>query len=124
LENPQGCINTKLPFMPKPQYVQPHWFGDDASKKTGLWMEGLSPLIPTAFVEPMYGCGCGYRFEFSLGKYGCPNCFGTNPVKHVWANQTPSGQSNLGPSDDRWKERSRTYPGIADAMASQWGSCA
>jgi hypothetical protein len=38
-----------------------------------------------------------------------------------WANQTDSGQNRLGPSDDRWKERSKTYQGIADAMASQWG---
>jgi hypothetical protein len=36
------------------------------------------------------------------------------------ANQTPSGQNNLGPSPDRWKNRSRTYSGIANAMAAQW----
>lgn len=40
--------------------------------------------------------------------------------KPVWANQTPSGQNKLGPSADRWKERSRTFPGIAEAMAVQW----
>ena len=39
-----------------------------------------------------------------------------------WANQTPSGQNKLGPSPTRWKERSKTYPGIARAMADQWGS--
>ena len=44
IENPVGCINTRLKFMPKPQYVQPYMFGDDASKKTGLWMRGLAPL--------------------------------------------------------------------------------
>lgn len=38
----------------------------------------------------------------------------------VWANQTPSGQNNLGPSDNRAKLRSKTYPGIAQAMADQW----
>jgi len=37
------------------------------------------------------------------------------------ANQTASGQNKLAPSPDRWKERSRTYLGIAEAMASQWG---
>jgi hypothetical protein len=37
-------------------------------------------------------------------------------------NQTPSGQNKLGPSPDRWKIRSATYEGIADAMAAQWGS--
>jgi hypothetical protein len=44
------------------------------------------------------------------------------PRRPVWGNQTPSGQNKLGPSEDRWKERSRTYTGIAEAMAAQWGS--
>lgn len=51
--------------------------------------------------------------------------FGTRlqpPPKMVWANQTPSGQNKLGPSADRWKLRSATYQGIADAMAAQWGN--
>jgi site-specific DNA-cytosine methylase len=37
-------------------------------------------------------------------------------------NLTPSGQNKLGPSPDRWKLRSLTYRGIADAMAAQWGA--
>ena len=41
--------------------------------------------------------------------------------KERWANQTDSGQNRLGPSPERAKERSRTYQGIADAMANQWG---
>lgn len=40
--------------------------------------------------------------------------------KPRWANQTDSGQNRLPPSDDRWKIRSETYAGIANAMASQW----
>jgi len=44
------------------------------------------------------------------------------PTKMVWANQTPSGQNRLGPSADRWKLRSETYSGIAQAMADQWGN--
>lgn len=44
------------------------------------------------------------------------------PAKLLWANQTTSGQNKLGPSPTRWKERSKTYPGIARAMAEQWGS--
>ena len=44
-----------------------------------------------------------------------------NPGKPTWDNQTPSGQNKLGPSVDRWAERSITYQGIADAMAEQWG---
>ncbi len=38
-----------------------------------------------------------------------------------WANQTDSGQNRLGPSKDRWSKRSKTYPGLAQAMAEQWG---
>lgn len=42
----------------------------------------------------------------------------------VWANQTPGGQNKLGPSPDRWKLRSITYQGIAEAMAEQWSTAA
>ena len=45
-----------------------------------------------------------------------------NPPKPVWGNQTPSGQNQLGPSEDRWKIRSETYTDIAEAMAEQWGN--
>jgi len=41
--------------------------------------------------------------------------------KPRWGNQTDSGQNRLPPSEYRWKERSRTYEGIAQAMANQWG---
>jgi hypothetical protein len=41
--------------------------------------------------------------------------------KKIWGNQTASGQNKLPPSKDRWKIRSETYQGIADAMANQWG---
>jgi hypothetical protein len=61
-------------------------------------------------------------FEYALGKYGCPNCGGANgAARPIWGNQTPGGQNKLGPSKDRWKLRSKTYQGIADAMAEQWG---
>lgn len=99
IENPVGCINTHLSFMPRPQYVQPYEFGEDASKKTGLWLDGLPPLKPTSYVEPRFVDG-----------------------KPRWANQTDSGQNRLGPSDDRWKLRSYTYQGLAEAMASQWSN--
>lgn len=75
------------------QYIQPWQFGHDASKKTGLWLKGLPPLRPTNIL-----------------------------TKERYANQTPSGQNNLGPSKDRAKIRSITYQGIAEAMAEQWGS--
>lgn len=98
IENPVGSINRLIPEMPRPQYVQPYQFGDDASKKTGLWLRGLPPLIPTQMVAPRIVNG-----------------------RPRWANQTDSGQNRLGPSADRWRKRAQTYPGIAAAMAEQWG---
>jgi hypothetical protein len=102
LENPVGCINTRLKFMPRPQYIQPYNFGEDASKKTGLWLKGLRPLRATEQIE-------GRKVK----KNG--------RIYRRWSNQTDSGQSNLGPSKTRGKDRSLTYQGIADAMANQWG---
>lgn len=96
VENPIGCLSTQLR---KPdQIIQPYQFGDDASKATCLWLWGLPLLQPTRFVEPRLVCG-----------------------KPRWANQTDSGQNRLGPSPDRSTRRARTYRGIADAMATQWG---
>lgn len=100
LENPQGCIGTRI--RPATQYVQPYDFGSDASKKTGLWLENLPPLVPTKRVKG--------RMVMWNGK-----------LVERWANQTDSGQNNLGPSVNRWAERSETYPGIAAAMADLWG---
>jgi hypothetical protein len=102
LENPVGCINTRLDFMPKPQYIQPYHFGEDASKKTGLWLRGLKPLKPTELIEG--------RKVVKNGK-----------IYRRWSNQTDSGQNKLGPSKTRGKDRSLTYEGIAHAMANQWG---
>lgn len=91
LENPIGRISTAIR---KPdQTIQPWMFGEDASKATCLWLEGLPLLQPTNVIK-----------------------------KDRYANQTASGQNKLGPSPDRWKERSRTYKGIAEAMAEQWGA--
>lgn len=120
IENPVGVINSRLDFMPTPQIVQPYDFGDDASKKTCLWLKGLDPLVPTKHIEGRLVC-CGITLPEELGKYGCPNCCGENVAKRRWSNQTNSGQNNLPPTADRWKLRSYTYQGIADAMANQWG---
>lgn len=120
LENPIGCISTNV--RRPDQTVQPWMFGEDASKATCFWLKNLPPLVPTSRHEGQYGCKCGHRFPIALGKYGCPNCAGKNgAAKVVYANQTNSGQNNLSPGADRWKERSRTFQGIADAMADQWG---
>lgn len=96
VENPVGCISTRI--RPADQYIQPYQFGHDASKKTGLWLVNLPPLVPTASVPPRLVDG-----------------------KPRWSNQTDSGQNRLAPSPDRWKVRSETYEGIAQAFASQWG---
>ena len=120
LENPVGCISSRI--RPPDQIIQPYQFGHDASKKTCLWLKNLPPLTPTEYVPPKYACRCGYRFEEKLGPLGCPDCCGeSGPARLVWGNQTPSGQNRLGPSPDRWKERSRTFSGIARAMAETWG---
>ena len=96
LENPIGCISSKIR---KPsQIIQPWQFGHDASKATCLWLQNLPLLTPTQLIEPRIVDG-----------------------KKRWVNQTDSGQNKLPPSEDRWKIRSETYRGIAEAMASQWG---
>lgn len=102
LENPQGVLHTHLSHLPKPQYIQPYQFGEDASKKTGLTLRGLPPLVPTKRVHGRVVIYSGKKFE-------------------RWANQTDSGQNRLGPSDARSDIRAETYPGVAKAMAAQWG---
>lgn len=102
LENPVGIISTRI--RPADQYIQPYEFGEDASKKTGLWLNKLPLLEGTLYIP-------GRVVELPSGK-----------VVNRWANQTDSGQNKLPPSADRWKLRSKTYPGIAKAMADQWAS--
>jgi hypothetical protein len=97
VENPVSVISSR--FRKPDQVVQPWQFGHDASKKTCLWLIGLPHLEPTQIIEPRFVAG-----------------------KKRWANQTDSGQNRLGPSDARWKLRSKTYSGIAKAMAKQWGN--
>jgi hypothetical protein len=93
LENPIGCISSRIR---KPnQIIQPWQYGHDASKATCLWLKDLPLLEPTNVLP--------------------------GDKKTRRANQTPSGQNKLAPSPDRWKLRSITYPGIAKAMAEQWG---
>jgi hypothetical protein len=120
IENPVGMLST---LWRKPdQIIQPYQFGDNASKATCLWLKNLPQLRPTSFFPPRWVC-CGLEIPESVGKYGCPNCNGEDgPALPRWGNQTNSGQNNLSPSDDRAAERAVTYPGIARAMADQWGA--
>lgn len=101
LENPVGVLSGVLG---KPQTVQPYEFGDDASKRTCIWAKGLPQLLKlprSQWVQPRIVDG-----------------------KPRWGNQTDSGQNKLSPGPDRARDRSVTYPGIAAAMAQQWGkSC-
>jgi hypothetical protein len=97
IENPIGCISTRI--RQQDQIIQPYQYGHDASKQTCLWLKNLPQLAPTVYVKPRIVQG-----------------------KRRWANQTDSGQNKLGPSETRWAERSRTYDGIASAMAQQWGN--
>jgi len=124
IENPVGIMSTR--YRKPDQIIQPYQFGEDASKATCLWLKGLPKLVPTQMIDPHYACQCGGpRFGYALGKYGCPNCCGdSGAARPVWANQTPSGQNRLGPSDDRARIRSHTFAGIAAAMADQWGRLA
>jgi hypothetical protein len=117
LENPVSVISSRI--RPPDQIVNPYQFGEDASKKTCLWLKGLPLLRPTNFVEPRMVC-CGAEVP-NGDKYGCPNCNGDKVARPRWGNQCDSGQNKLAPSADRWKDRSRTYAGIAAAFASQWG---
>lgn len=120
IENPV-CIMSSVWREPD-QIIQPWEFGHNASKATCLWLKALPPLVPTAHHPGEYECKCGHRFDYSLGAYGCPNCCGESGAAfNVYKNTCRSGQNRLPPSPDRWKERSRTYEGIAKAMAAQWG---
>lgn len=116
LKNPVSIISTHIR---KPnQIIQPYEYGEDASKKTCLWLHRLPHLKPTSFFPPRLVC-TPCKTTFTYGQHKCPAC-GSHEYKPRWGNQTDSGQNKLGPSDDRWKERARTYPGIAQAVANQW----
>jgi hypothetical protein len=111
IENPIGQIGRRIYFdgsrwavYPtktkrgiKSQIVQPWQFGDDASKATALYLVNLPPLRRTRIVAPRIVDG-----------------------KKRWGNQTDGGQNRLPPTHDRAKIRSKTYAGIAEAMAQQW----
>jgi site-specific DNA-cytosine methylase len=119
IENPIGAISSRIR---KPeQIIQPYEFGHPESKATCLWLKNLPLLKPTKFAEwTQYRCKCGNVFKAELGKYGCCE----DAAKILWNNQTKSGQNKLPPSKDRWKIRSKTYSGIAQAMAQQWSQYA
>ena len=95
VENPIG-IMSRLYRKPD-QIIQPYWFGDQARKSTCLWLCNLPKLKPTNMVD---------QGEDHITKSG--------KKLPKWYNIPPS-------NPDRWKIRSKTFQGIADAMAQQWG---
>lgn len=96
IENPVGYLSTA--WKKPSQIIQPWEYGHDASKKTCLWLNGLPKLIPTEIVEVTYvTTSTGRRFS-----------------KWYWDTSKKKGV-------DRQRERSKTFDGIAKAMAEQWG---
>lgn len=97
IENPLGVMST---VWRKPeQIIQPYMFGDSFEKRTCLWLKGVDPLISTNKVKPPE------RVQFDSGK------------------TMPKWYADLWhlPREERSRLRSQTFPGIAKAMAEQWG---
>lgn len=97
IENPVGVMSRE--WRKPNQIIQPYQFGDAFEKKTCLWLKGLSELKPTNIVEPPE------RTKYKSGK--------SMPAWYADA-------ANLS-KEERAKLRSKTFPGIAKAMAEQWG---
>ena len=96
IENPKGVLSS---YIGKPeQYIQPYQFGHPDSKMTGLWLKNLPLLVPTKRVEP----------EWIIAPSG--KRMSKTHAKHPSTN-----------SEENRKLRSRTYLGIANAMAATWG---
>lgn len=98
IENPVGTMSSK--WRKPDQIINPYQFGDAYEKKTCLWLKGLPLLTPTNIVTPPP------RTEFESGK--------SMPTWYAEAWKLPKAE--------RAKLRSKTFPGIAKAMATQWGA--
>lgn len=105
IENPIGYVSTH--YRKPDQIIQPYWFGHPVSKATCLWLKNLPPLKPTNIVEPIIINSKGGATGFSG-----PSWYVTDENGRI----LPWGDPRTA------KERSKTYKGIADAMAEQWSS--
>lgn len=97
IENPIGTMSTE--YRKPNQIIHPYMFGDSERKATCLWLKNLPELVPTNIVEPKI-------IKYKNGK-------GTDSPWHVNTMSLPPAE--------RAKQRSKTFPGIAKAMAEQWG---
>jgi hypothetical protein len=100
IENPIGLLSSR--WRKPDQIIQPYMFGDEATKTTCLWLKGLPLLSPTNIV------GKGERTFFASGK--------SHPKWYADA------LKNAKSKEERQALRSKTFQGIADAMADQWGN--
>ena len=97
IENPIGVMSTE--YSKPDQIIHPYMFGDPERKSTCLWLKNLNKLIPTNIVKPNI-------IKYKNGK-------GTDSPWHM---------NTMGlPKDERARLRSKTFSGIANAMANQWG---
>ena len=109
MENPMGAMNGD-PRLPKPQIVQPYYFGDEAQKTTCLWLHGLPPLEHRAN-DTLFG----ERTHVDRGAmYTAPS----GKVMPKWY----ADSSTSGGNEKNRAIRSKTFQGIADAMAEQWSN--
>jgi len=107
LENPMGAMNTDI-RMPKPQIIHPFYFGDEFQKTTCLWLQNLPKLIHCEkdnLFENKTHVGKGEMVKFKSG----------NVMPKWYADAWKL------PEFARKELRSKTFPGIAKAMAEQWG---
>lgn len=102
VENPIGIMSTK--YRKPDQIIQPWQFGDKAQKSTCLWLKNLPKLVPTDVVDK------GEFFEFT-SKKGVKKKMAMWYYKALLEAKTPEQRSTL---------RSKTFEGIAHAMATQW----
>ena len=102
IENPIGYMNTH--YREADEIIQPYEFGHPVKKATCLWLKNLSILVPTNIVEPE-------RVQCGNGKYY------SGPALYV---RDENGKILSWKDPRTAKERSKTYPGIAQAMAQQW----
>lgn len=103
-ENPIGVMSSR--FRKPNQVIQPYQFGHAERKATCLWLKGLPKLIPTNVVEPVSYIANGKNYS----------------PTHYNSKRSLNRLDSLPPGPERSKLRSKTYQGIADAMAEQWGN--